>query len=71
MSRLDECCTPEQELARQLSRLISLRSGFALKNEKGFESKLFALLNEYGFSLEDAINILSSQTGDAAPTTVL
>jgi hypothetical protein len=67
MSRLDGCCTPEQELARQLARLISLKSDFALKSEKGFESKLFALLNEYGFSLKDAINILNSKAGGAAP----
>ena len=51
MSRLAEFRKLEQQLAEQLAELESMKSDSGLKKEMEFESKLRALLGEYGFSL--------------------
>ncbi|CAI9007794.1 putative Transcriptional regulator MvaT, P16 subunit [Pseudomonas chlororaphis] len=61
MSRLAEFRKLEQQLAEQLAELESMKSDAGLKKEIEFESKLRALLGEYGFSLKNVINILDPQ----------
>ncbi|QXZ14657.1 DNA binding protein [Pseudomonas sp. AO-1] len=63
MSRLAEFRMLEQKLAEQLAELESMKSDSGLKAEMEFESKLRALLGEYGFSLQNIINLLDPQTG--------
>lgn len=58
MSRLAEFRKLEQKLAAQMAELESMKSDSSLKEEMEFESKLRALLAEYGFSLRDVINLL-------------
>ncbi|RFQ06047.1 transcriptional regulator [Pseudomonas putida] len=58
MSRLAEYRRLEQKLAAQLAELEALKDDDGLKQEMAFESKLRALLGEYGYSLRDVINIL-------------
>ncbi|MFJ4397313.1 histone-like nucleoid-structuring protein, MvaT/MvaU family [Pseudomonas sp. NPDC089396] len=58
MSRLAEYRRLEQQLAAQLAELEALKEDDGLKEEMAFESKLRALLGEYGYSLRDVINIL-------------
>lgn len=58
MSRLAEFRKLEQQLAEQLAELESMKSDSGLKKEMEFESKLRALLGEYGFSLKNIISIL-------------
>lgn len=72
MSRLAEYRRLEQKLAAQLAELEALKDVDGLKQEMAFESKLRALLGEYGYSLRDVINILdpkanSRQTVAAEP----
>jgi len=67
MSRLAEYRKLEQQLAAQLAELESLKSDSGLKKEMEFESKLRALLGEYGYSLKDVINLLDPQAGRRAP----
>lgn len=67
MSRLAEYRKLEQQLAAQLAELESMKSDSTLKKEMEFESKLRALLGEYGFSLKNIINILDPQAGRRAP----
>jgi len=62
MSRLAEFRQLEQKLAQQLAELEQLKGSAALKKEIEFEEKLRALLNQYGFSLRDIINILDPQS---------
>lgn len=67
MSRLAEFRKLEQQLAQQLAELESMKSDSGLKKEMEFESKLRALLGEYGYSLKDVINLLDPQAGRRAP----
>ncbi|BFT65090.1 histone-like nucleoid-structuring protein, MvaT/MvaU family [Pseudomonas moorei] len=67
MSRLAEFRKLEQQLAAQLAELESMKSDSGLKKEMEFESKLRALLGEYGFSLKNIINILDPQGSRRAP----
>ncbi|KAF4559675.1 histone-like nucleoid-structuring protein, MvaT/MvaU family [Pseudomonas sp. CES] len=61
MSRLAEFRRLEQELAQQLAELEAMKGNSAIKMEMEFESKLRALLGEYGYSLREVINILDPQ----------
>lgn len=67
MSKLAEFRQLEQQLAAQLAELESMKSDSGLKKEMEFESKLRALLGEYGFSLKNIINILDPQASRRAP----
>ncbi|AVZ17426.1 MULTISPECIES: histone-like nucleoid-structuring protein, MvaT/MvaU family [Pseudomonas] len=58
MSKLAEFKRLEAQLAEQLAALNSLKNDAELKREIEFETKLRALLNEYGFGLKVVINIL-------------
>ncbi|MBU6958960.1 DNA binding protein [Pseudomonas sp. CVAP len=69
MSRLAEFRKLEQQLAAQLAELESMKSDSGLKKEMEFESKLRALLGEYGYSLKDVINLLDPQANRRAPVT--
>ncbi|MBP5089924.1 DNA binding protein [Pseudomonas chlororaphis] len=70
MSRLAEYRKLEQQLAAQLAELESMKSNSTLKREMEFESKLRALLGEYGFSLRNVINILDPEPAHRIPVTV-
>jgi hypothetical protein len=61
MSRLAEFRQLEQKLAAQLAELEALKGSSELQAEIQFETKLRALLGEYGYSLRDIINILDPQ----------
>lgn len=69
MSRLAEYRKLEQQLAAQLAELESMKSDSGLKKEMEFESKLRALLGEYGYSLKDVVSLLDPQAGRRAPAT--
>lgn len=62
MSKLAEYRQLEKHLAEQLQALETMKSDGALKKEIEFETKLRALLNQYGFSLKHIVNILEPQT---------
>lgn len=66
MSRLAEFRQLEQQLAAQLAELEALKSSSELQAEIQFETKLRALLADYGFSLRDIINILDPQANRRA-----
>jgi type IV pilus biogenesis protein CpaD/CtpE len=61
MSRLAEFRKLEQQLAMQLAELETLKNDSGLQKEIEFETKLRALLGEYGHSLRDVITILDPQ----------
>jgi hypothetical protein len=63
MSRLAEFRKLEKQLAEQLAELESMKSDIGLKREMEFESKLRALLAEYGYSLRNVIRLLDPQAG--------
>jgi hypothetical protein len=63
MSRLAEYRKLEQQLAAQLAELESMKSDSGLKKEMEFESKLRTLLAEYGYSLQNVINLLDPSAG--------
>lgn len=67
MSRLAEFRQLEQKLAAQLAELEVMKGSSELKAEIEFETKLRALLEKYGFSLREIINILDPQAGRRAP----
>ena len=69
MSRLAEYRKLEQQLAAQRAELESMKSDSGLKKEMEFESKLRALLGEYGYSLKNVINLLNPQASRRAPVT--
>ncbi|MHB2081343.1 histone-like nucleoid-structuring protein, MvaT/MvaU family [Pseudomonas sp. KCJK8751] len=71
MSRLAEFRQLEQKLAAQLAELEAMKGSSELQKEIEFETKLRDLLNKYGFSLRDIINLLDPQSGrrTAAPAT--
>lgn len=71
MSRLAEFRKLEQTLAAQLAELEAMKGSSELKREIEFEEKLRDLLNKYGFSLRDIINILDPQANRrSAPAAV-
>lgn len=70
MSRLAEFRKLELKLAEQLAELESMKSDAGLKKEMEFESKLRALLAEYGFSLKNIISILDPEAGHRALASV-
>ena len=61
MSKLVEFRKAEQALREQLARLESLKHDQELKQEMEFEEKLQALLQEYGFKLQNILDILQPQ----------
>lgn len=61
MSRLAEYRKLEQQLAAQLAELEAMKGDSGLKTEMEFESKLRSLLDEYGYSLRDVINVIDPQ----------
>ena len=70
MSKLAEFRALEQQLANQLAELETLKNDSGLKKEIEFETKLRALLGEYGYSLQNVINLLDPQAGRRAPAAV-
>ncbi|WP_447781994.1 histone-like nucleoid-structuring protein, MvaT/MvaU family [Pseudomonas plecoglossicida] len=66
MSRLAEFRQLEQKLAAQLAELEAMKGSSELQKEIEFETKLRDLLNKYGFSLRDIINLLDPQAGRRA-----
>ncbi|MDH4847932.1 transcriptional regulator [Pseudomonas sp. BN605] len=70
MSRLAEFRQLEQQLAAQLAELEALKGSSELQKEIQFETKLRALLADYGYSLRDIINILDPQAGRRAAAPV-
>ncbi|RIZ41608.1 histone-like nucleoid-structuring protein, MvaT/MvaU family [Pseudomonas putida] len=66
MSRLAEFRKLEQTLAAQLAELEAMKGSAELQAEIEFETKLRDLLNEYGYSLRDVINILDPQANRRA-----
>jgi hypothetical protein len=66
MSRLAEYRKLEQQLAAQLAELESMKNDSGLKREMDFETKLRALLAEYGYSLPNVINLLDPKSGRRA-----
>jgi hypothetical protein len=67
MSRLAEYRQLERHLAEQLQALERMKSDGALKEELEFETKLRALLDQYGFSLKHIINLLDPQSTKRVP----
>lgn len=67
MSRLVEFRKLEQQLASQLAELEAMKGDAGLKKEIEFETKLRALLGEYGYSLKNVINLLDPKSGRRAP----
>jgi len=67
MSKLAEFRQLEKHLAEQLKALEALKGDVGLKKEIEFETKLRALLGEYGRSLKDVISLLDPQFNRRAP----
>ena len=67
MSKLAEFRQLEKHLAKQLEALEALKGDVGLKKEIEFETKLRALLAEYGYSLSNVINLFDLQAGRSAP----
>ncbi|MGN7934038.1 MAG: histone-like nucleoid-structuring protein, MvaT/MvaU family [Pseudomonas rhizophila] len=63
MSKLAEFRQLEKHLAEQLQALESLKGDAGLKKELEFETKLRALLAEYGYSLPNVVSLLDPQSG--------
>lgn len=61
MSKLLEFRKAEQALREQLERLESLKHDQELKREMEFEDKLKALLQAYGYKLQNIVDILNPQ----------
>jgi hypothetical protein len=70
MSKLAEFRQLEKHLAEQLEALEALKGDAGLKKEIEFETKLRALLAEYGYSLPNVINLLDPKAGRSAPAAV-
>ncbi|KWS24574.1 transcriptional regulator [Pseudomonas syringae pv. syringae] len=70
MSRLAEFRQLEKHLAEQLAALEAMKGDEGLQKEVEFETKLRALLGEYGYSLRSVIALLDPQaTSRRAPNT--
>ena len=67
MSKLAEFRQLEKHLAEQLQALEALKGDAGLKKEIDFETKLRALLAEYGYSLSNLINLLDPKSDRRAP----
>lgn len=63
MSKAAEYRALERQIAEQLAALEALKGSSALQTELEFEDKLRSLLDEYGMSLRNIINILDPQAG--------
>lgn len=61
MSKIAEYKALEAQLAEQLKQLDALKNDKAMQREIEFESKLRALMDEYGVSLRGLISILDPQ----------
>jgi hypothetical protein len=70
MSKLAEFRQLEKHLAEQLQALEALKGDVGLKKEIEFETKLRALLAEYGYSLPNVITLLDPQVGRRRATAV-
>lgn len=68
MSKLAEYRQLGKHLAEQLQALETMNSDGALKKEIEFETKLRALLNQYGFSLKHITNMLDPQNSKRSQT---
>ena len=70
MSKLAEFRQLEQQLAAQMAELEALKNDSGLKKEIEFETKLRALLDEYGYSLRNVVDLLDPQQASRrAPAT--
>jgi len=69
MSKLAEFRQLEKHLAEQLQALEALKGDAGLKKEIEFETKLRELLAQYGYNLQNVINLLDPQAGRRAPAT--
>lgn len=67
MSKLAEFRQLEKHFAEQLAALEAMKGDEGLKREVEFETKLRGLLGEYGYSLQNIINLLDPQAGRRAP----
>lgn len=67
MSKLAEFKALEAQLAEQLAQLDALKNDDGLKKEIEFESKLRALMSEYGMHLGSIKAILDPQAARAKP----
>ena len=67
MSRLAEFRQLEKHLAEQLAALEAMKGDEGLQKEVEFETKLRALLGEYGYSLRNVIALLDPQASRRAP----
>ncbi|WP_057397049.1 histone-like nucleoid-structuring protein, MvaT/MvaU family [Pseudomonas fluorescens] len=67
MSKLAEFRQLEKHLAEQHQALEALKDDAGFKKEIEFETKLRALLAEYGYSLKDVINLLDPHAGRRTP----
>lgn len=61
MSRIAEFRQLEKHLAEQLAALEAMKGDEGLQKEVEFETKLRALLDEYGYSLRNVIALLDPQ----------
>ncbi|QKZ04158.1 histone-like nucleoid-structuring protein, MvaT/MvaU family [Pseudomonas eucalypticola] len=68
MSKLAEFKALEAQLAAQIQQLDALKNDAELKREIEFESKLKALLEEYGVSLKHIIAILDPVKAGGHPS---
>lgn len=66
MSRLQEYRKAEEELRRQLEHLEKMKNDDALAKEIEFESKLRALMEEYGISEKSLIALIAPSTPEPA-----
>lgn len=66
MSIIAEYKALEAQIAEQQKRLEVLKSDDKLKKEIEFETKLRALLADYGYSLRNVINLLDPSAGKGA-----
>jgi len=67
MSRLAEFRELERNLAAQLAELENLKNDAGLKKEIEFEKKLRSLLESYGYSLRDVVNVLDPEAARRNP----
>ncbi|MCQ4258163.1 histone-like nucleoid-structuring protein, MvaT/MvaU family [Stutzerimonas stutzeri] len=63
MSKIAEYKRLEAQLAEQLAALDKLKGDNKLQQEMEFEARLRGLLEEYGFNLETALDILNPDVG--------
>lgn len=66
MSRLQEYRRAEEELRRQLEQLEKMKNDGALAKEIEFESKLRALMEEYGISEKSLIALIAPSAPEPA-----